>query len=109
MKAFLSSSVHSSVKCWTRCDLNCVDESYLFFVKKSVMLMLVNGESKEQSTDMSILQASKLMGIHKRNLYLAKQHLTMASESNGLFPASACHRHDARRTHITQTVKDVVF
>ena len=80
-----------------------------FFVKKSAMLMLVNGESNEQSTDMSIPQAAKLMGIHKRNLYLAKHHLTVASESDGLFPASACHRHDARRTHITQTVKDVVF
>lgn len=77
-----------------------------FFVKKSAMLMLVNGES---STDMSIPQAAKLMGIHKRNLYLAKHHLTVASESDCLFPASACHRHDARRTHITQTVKDVVF
>lgn len=80
-----------------------------FFVKKSAMLMLVNGESKEQNTDMSIPQAAKLMGIHKRNLYSAKHHLTVASESDGSFPASACHRDDARRTHITQTVKDIVF
>lgn len=80
-----------------------------FFVKKSAMLMLVNGESKEQNTDMSIPQAAKLMGIHKRNLYSAKHHLTVASESDGSFPAFACHRDDARRTHITQTVKDIVF
>ena len=46
-----------------------------FFVKKLAMLMLVNGESKEQSTDMSIPQAAKLMGIHKRNFYLAKRQL----------------------------------
>ena len=57
-----------------------VDE---LFVKKTTMLMLVNGESKEQSTDMSIPQAAKLMGIHKRNLYSTKHHLTVASESNG--------------------------
>ena len=71
--------------------------------------MLVNGESKEQNTDMSIPQAAKLMGIHKRNLYSAKHHLIVSSESDGSFPAYACHRDDARRTHITQTVKDIVF
>ncbi|MCO5570778.1 hypothetical protein L7F22_024506 [Adiantum nelumboides] len=78
-----------------------------FFVKKSAMLMLVNGGSKEQNTDMSIPQAAKLIGIHKRNLYSAKHHLIVSSD--GLFPASACHRDDARRTHITQTVKAIVF
>ena len=62
--------------------------SYEVFVKKSAMLMLVNGESKEQSIAMSISQAANLMGIHKRNLYLAKHRLTMASESDGLFPIS---------------------
>ncbi|MCO5572197.1 hypothetical protein L7F22_025948 [Adiantum nelumboides] len=80
-----------------------------FFVKKSAMLMLVNGGSKEQNTDMSISQTAKLMGIHKRNLYSAKHHLIVSSESNGLFLASACHRDDAQRTHITQTIKDIVF
>ncbi|MCO5564527.1 hypothetical protein L7F22_018188 [Adiantum nelumboides] len=80
-----------------------------FFVKKSTMLMLVNGGSKEQTTHMSILQAAKLMGIHKKNLYSAKHHLVVSSESDGLFLASACHRDDAQRTHITQTVKDIVF
>ena len=49
------------------------------------------------------------MGIHKRYLYSAKHHLTVASESDGSFPAFAFHRDDARRTHITQTVKDIVF
>ena len=63
--------------------------------------MLVNGESKEQSIEISIPQATKLIEIHKRNLYLAKHNLTMASEFDGLFPAFACHRHDAQRTHIT--------
>ncbi|MCO5594162.1 hypothetical protein L7F22_048185 [Adiantum nelumboides] len=80
-----------------------------FFVKKSAMLMLVNGGSKGQNIDMSIPQAAKLMGIHKRKLYLAKHHLIVSSESDDFFPASACHRYDARRTHITQTVKDIVF
>ncbi|MCO5603623.1 hypothetical protein L7F22_057774 [Adiantum nelumboides] len=80
-----------------------------FFVKKSAMLMLVNGGSKEQNTDMSIPQAAKLMGIHKRNLYSAKHHLIVSSESDGSFPASACHRDDAWRTHIAQTIKDIVF
>ncbi|MCO5608574.1 hypothetical protein L7F22_062785 [Adiantum nelumboides] len=83
--------------------------SYEFFVKKSAMLMLVNGGSKEQNTDMSIPQAAKLMGIHKRNLYSAKHHLIVSSESDGSFLASACHRDDAWRTHITQTIKDIVF
>ncbi|MCO5592223.1 hypothetical protein L7F22_046221 [Adiantum nelumboides] len=49
------------------------------------------------------------MGIHKRNLYSTKHHLIVSSEFNGLLPASACHKEDARRTHITQTVKDIVF
>ncbi|MCO5597903.1 hypothetical protein L7F22_051988 [Adiantum nelumboides] len=80
-----------------------------FFVKKSVILMLANGGSKEQNTDMSILQAAKLMDIHKRNLYSAKHHLIVSSESDGSYPASVCHRDDPRRTCITQTVKDIVF
>ncbi|MCO5562358.1 hypothetical protein L7F22_015984 [Adiantum nelumboides] len=80
-----------------------------FFVKKSAMLILVNGGSKEQNANMSILQVAKLMKIHKRNLYSAKHHLIVSIESDGFFLASACHRDDARRTHITQTVKDIVF
>ncbi|MCO5577862.1 hypothetical protein L7F22_031697 [Adiantum nelumboides] len=73
------------------------------------MLMLVNGGSKEKNTDMSIPQAAKLMGIHKKNLYSTKHHLIVSSEYDGLFLASACHRDDAQRTHITQTIKDIVF
>ncbi|KAI5070874.1 hypothetical protein GOP47_0015217 [Adiantum capillus-veneris] len=61
-----------------------------FFVKKSAMMMLVNGGSKEQNTNTSIPQAAKIMGIHKRNLYSAKHHLIVSSESDGSFPASAC-------------------
>ncbi|MCO5553393.1 hypothetical protein L7F22_006914 [Adiantum nelumboides] len=80
-----------------------------FFVKKSAMLMLVNGGSKEQNIDMSIRQVAKLMEIHKRNLYSAKHNLVVSSEFDGSFRASACHRDDARRTHITHTVKDIVF
>lgn len=49
----------------------------------------------------------KLVTWHAKRRSLKRKQPT--KEFDGSFPASACHRDDARRTHITQTVKDIVF
>lgn len=72
------------------------------------MLMLLNGKLGSKALTREHSPSPKIYGDPQKNLDYAKHWLIEAIKIDGTFPTS-CHRHEGRRIHIAQTVKDTVF
>ena len=75
------------------------------FLKRSTMMMLVNSKDTEEAQDLNVNAASKLLCIHRRNLYGAKNWLLQQIEKSLSF--ATCHW-SLKRSCILDEVKELV-
>ncbi|MCO5611950.1 hypothetical protein L7F22_066210 [Adiantum nelumboides] len=61
------------------------------FLKRSTMMMLMNSKNPEDAQGLNVKAVSKLLSIHRRNLYGVKSHLFQQIEKTSLSFAT-CHR-----------------
>lgn len=76
------------------------------FLKRSTMLMLVSSKDREDARGLNVNAASKLLSIHRRNLYGARNQLLQQTENSAL-SFSTCHR-SLPRSRIPEEVKELV-